>query len=110
MRRLDNEVLDRGARVDRLIQELENRVKTVENELNEDGEDDADGDGEIDIEEAPENPLEKNATEVALMNVDEGLVNIGEMKAIAGAFASEKQLLPTKTSQDVDPEAMISGA
>ena len=64
VRRLDNEILERGSRVDRLIQELENRIKTVENELNEDNEDDGDADGDIDIEEAPENPLEKNATEV----------------------------------------------
>ena len=111
MRRLDNEILERGSRVDRLIQELENRIKTVENELNEEGEEDGDGEGDVDIEDGHENPLEKNATEVALnLNADEGLVNIGEMKTIAAAFSSEKQLMPNRPTNDVEADPLISGA
>ena len=88
---------------------MENRIKTVENEINEDG--DGDDDGEGDVDDDGDSPLEKNATLVELNpkdNAEEGLVNIGEMKAIAGTFASEKQLIQNNQSQDGD--AAIVGA
>ena len=91
----------------------------VEDELNEEeGQDgDGDGDGPHDLnDESPQHQDHKvslpaiNQTAEHLKGKtspdEEGLVNIGEIKAIAATFASEKQLLVRKENEsEVNKEA-----
>lgn len=97
MKRIDGEIVHRGQKVDHLIQELENRLKVVEDELNEEGEGDGDDDdGDSPLDQHP--GIDKGIKEE--INADEGLVNIGETKQIAATFASEAQLLPARKETD----------
>lgn len=97
---------ERSARVDGLIQDLEGRLKTVEEELND--EDPAEG-----ADRVEESPMEKaggfgtavaddaegaNDSPTAVVRIDEGpddgYVNIGDAKTLAAAVASEVRLSP----------------
>lgn len=78
----------RAARVDGVLQDLEGRLKAVEDELND--EDPAEGADQVD--DSPEKPggPADNVGEAA--GADDGFVNIGDPKTVVVAVASEVQL------------------
>jgi hypothetical protein len=80
---------ERAARVDGLIRDIQGRLKTVEDELND--EDPAEGADRVDS--GLDKPVGLGSTEgLGVDGADDGYVNIGDAKPLVAAIASEAHL------------------
>ena len=103
-RRLDADMAERAALVDGLIQDLEGRLKAVEDELND--EDPAEGADRVEsgLEQTVVGGFGNTGENLPEVATDDGHVNIGDTKTIVAAVASEATLPPKEPVVSAGPE------